>query len=207
MFTHIPKVVKELKVFGLVLTPNYSTTLKKTWEGVLKGFRSTIYAWGERNLESMFQRAEVARTFAQSKLWYVSQVLPLPRTVAKKIESILSSFLFSGKPERLGLQELYNKPAKGGLGLLDVRKKADSLLLKQLTRMLLKDQQGAYRHLSYWLGAHFHQYLPALTARSAVLHTVPPPYHKYALDLLRDGYGQEWKVEERDPVTLAPLGR
>ncbi len=27
------------------------------------------------------------------------------------------------------------------------------------------------------------------------------------LDLLRDGYGQEWKLEERDPVTHAPIGR
>ena len=71
-------------------------------------------------------------------------MLPLPKHIAKKIESLLSSFLFSGKPELLGLEELYNMPAKGGIGLLDIRKKADSLLLKQLTRMLLKDQEGAY---------------------------------------------------------------
>ena len=120
------QVMKELKVFGLILTPNYSTTLSRTWEDVLKGFRSTIYAWKERNLERMFQRAEVARTFAQSKLWYVSQVLPLPKSSAKKIESLLSSFLFSGKPEWLGLEELYKRPAKGGLRLLNIRKKAAS---------------------------------------------------------------------------------
>ena len=182
------QVVKEMKVFGLVLTPLYSTTLGRTWEDMLKGFRSTIYAWKERILDSMFQRAEVARTFAQSKLWYVSQVLPLPEAVAKKIESLLSSFLFCGKPKWLRVEELYNKPAKGVLGLLDIRKKADSLFLKQLTRMLLKDQEGAYRHLSYWLGAHLRQYLPALMARSTVLQTAPPPYHKYALHLLLDGF-------------------
>ena len=38
------QVVKELKVFGLVLTSLYSTTLGRTWEDMLKGFRSTIYA-------------------------------------------------------------------------------------------------------------------------------------------------------------------
>ena len=48
------QVMKELKVYGLVLTPNYSTTLSQTREGVLKEFRSTIYAWRERNLRSMF---------------------------------------------------------------------------------------------------------------------------------------------------------
>ena len=54
--------------------------------------------------------------------------------------------------------------------------------------MLLKDQEGAYRHLSYWLGAHLRQYLPALMAWRAVLHTAPPPYHKYALHLLLDSF-------------------
>ena len=49
------QVVKKLEVFGPVLSPNYSTTLKKTWERMLNGFRSTICAWKERNLESMFQ--------------------------------------------------------------------------------------------------------------------------------------------------------
>ena len=55
--------------------------------------------------------------------------------------------------------ELYNKLAEGGMGLLDVRRNADSLLLKQMTTMLLKDKEGAYRHLSYWLGTHLCRYL------------------------------------------------
>ena len=121
------KVVKELKVFGLVLTPLYSTTLSRTWEEVLGSFRGTKYAWKKRRLDSMFQKAEVACLFAQSKLWYVSQVLPLPTAIAKKIGLHLSSFLFAGKPEQLKLDDLFNKPAKGGLGLLDVKKKTESL--------------------------------------------------------------------------------
>ena len=50
-------------------------------------------------------------------------MLPLPHTFDKKFESLLSTFLFRGKPERLKLEELYNLPAKGWLGLLDIRKK------------------------------------------------------------------------------------
>ena len=117
----------------------------------------------------------------------MSQVLSLPATIAKKMESLLSSFLFSSKPERLRLEELYSKSAKGGLELLNIRKKANSLFLNQLTRMLLKQRKGAYRHLSYWLGGHMRHYLPALMDRSPVLHTAPPRYHQYALDLLIDG--------------------
>ena len=181
-------VVEELKVFGLVLTPHYRTTLGRTWEEVLKGFRKTIFSWRDRNLDSMFERAEVARMFAQSKLWYVSQVLPLPGSYAKKFESLLSSFLFRGKPERLKLEELFLPCSKGGLGLIDVRNKADSLFLKQVTRMLQREGESSYRHLCYWLGAHLQEYLPAMMAPSPVLHTAPPPYHQYALTLLREGF-------------------
>ena len=65
-----------VEVFGLVLTPHYTSTLRRSWEEVLKGFRKTIFSWCSRGLDNMFQRAEVARTFAQSKFWYVCQVLP-----------------------------------------------------------------------------------------------------------------------------------
>ena len=123
--------MKNLKVFGLALILLYSTTRSRTWEDALKGFRGTIFAWKEHKLDSMFQKSEVARIFAQSKLWYMSQVLPLPAAISKKIELLLSSFLFSSKPELLKLEELYNKPAKGGPGLLDIRKKAKSLFPMQ----------------------------------------------------------------------------
>ena len=72
-----------------------------------------------------------------------SQIPKFPSSQVPKFESLLSSFLFGGKSERVKLEELFNKPAKGGLGLLDFKKKADSLLIKQLARMLLKDKDGA----------------------------------------------------------------
>ena len=38
----------------LILNPLFSTTFRRTWEEVLKGFRGTIYAWKERKADSMF---------------------------------------------------------------------------------------------------------------------------------------------------------
>ena len=53
-----------MKVFRLVLTPRYSTTFGRTWEDVLRGFRGTIYAWKERKLDSMVERAQVPLAFS-----------------------------------------------------------------------------------------------------------------------------------------------
>ena len=130
------KVVQELRVFGLILTPDYETTLRRTWEETFRGFQKTIFAWKQRKFDSMKRWAEAVQTFALSKLWYVSQILPLPQKVAKKIERLLSSFLFQGNTERLKLGELCLPPERGGLGLCEVRSRADALRLKQLCRML-----------------------------------------------------------------------
>ena len=86
--------VKEIKVLGIVLCPQYSETLKRTWDRVLRGFQKTLFSWGSRVLFSLQQRVTVLQTFALSKLWYAAQVLPLTTNVVKKIESASSSFIF-----------------------------------------------------------------------------------------------------------------
>ena len=136
----------------------------------------------------MFQKVGVLRTFAQSKPWYVCQVLPLPNAFAKKVESMISSFLFRGKPERLMLEELFNPTSKGGLGILDVRNKANALFMKQLSRMLTRKEEGSYHHLCYWLGSHLQQRLPDMLDRGPVLQRPPPPFHQHTLTLPQEGF-------------------
>ena len=115
------KVVKKLTVFGIILTPDYESTLKRTWEETFRGCQKTIFLWKQRTFDTMRQRVEVSQTFALSKLWYICQILPLPPTIAKKIEAPLSSFLFQGKLERLKLVKLFLPQQRGGLGLQEVR--------------------------------------------------------------------------------------
>ena len=191
------QVVEELRVFGLILTPDYKETLKRTWEETFRGVQRSIFSWKQRNFDTMVQRVEAARTFALSKLWYVCQVLPLPFTFAKKIESLLSSFIFRGKPERLKLTELCLPPERGGLSLPELRSKADALRLKQLTRMLQHKEGGSYRHMCYWLGQHLQPYLSEMMDLAPVRHGELPPFFQHALDLLKDGF-QYFGVEPRE---------
>ena len=80
----------------------------------------------------LYQRVEVTKMFALSKLYYVAQVLPLPVKYRKRVEKSLSQFIFKGRHERLLLSELENSPLQGGLGLPNIGVKSDSLLLKQM---------------------------------------------------------------------------
>ena len=86
------------------------------------------------------------------------------------------------------LEELFNPTSKGGLGILDVRNKANALFMKQLSRMLTRKEEGSYHHLCYWLGSHLQQRLPDMLDRGPVLQRPPPPFHQHTLTLPQEGF-------------------
>ena len=86
--------------------------------------------------ETVTVNSSTQEVFALSKLYYVAQVLPLPVKQRKHVESCLSKFIFRGRYERLKLGEIENNTEQGGLGLPNIAVKADSLLIKQMCRMI-----------------------------------------------------------------------
>ena len=109
------RVVPVIKMFGIQVTPSYKQTLQLSWESCLSGFRKTVMSWKARQLNTLIERVEVLRLFATSRLWYKASVLPLPSSFVKKFESIMGSFLWVGKLERLQINELKNPRWAGGL--------------------------------------------------------------------------------------------
>ena len=185
--------VKEVRVFGFTVTPQYSETLRSTWDSVFRGLQRTLFAWESRTLCTMQQRVQVSKIFALSKLWYAAQVLPLPHSVVKKIESSLSSFIFQGRHERLKLSELENTVKQGGLALTCVATKAQCLLLPQSLRLLENPGRDSYCHLGYWLGLSLREPFPGLTEhgqvhRSQLCHY---PLHSAILEALEEGFLRE----------------
>ena len=139
------KVVNMMKIFGFQITPKYKQTLQLSWEACLDGFRKTIMSWKARHLNTLVQRVEVLRVFVTSKIWYKASALPLPVKFAKKFESLMGSFLWFGRLERLQFDELKNPLLAGGLAVPCVASKSDSLFLRQPCRLLVKSDS-----LQYW---------------------------------------------------------
>ena len=195
------RTVQEMKVLGLVVCPHYGDTVKKTWEGVFRGIQKTLFSWGSRALSTLQQRVHVLQTFALSKLWYAAQVLPLPGSVVKKLESLSSTFIFRGRPERLKLSELQNPIKKGGLGLVCISTKAECLLLRQSLRVLQRPTANCSLHLGYWLGFALQETFPYLRRG---LHELPPrlPLHQAMLEVLREGlFRNEYDPNRLDVAT------
>ena len=128
-------------------------------------------------------------TFALSKLWYTAQVLPLPAATTCKFESVVSSFVFRGRHERLKLSEVQNPPSRGGLGLTCVSTKAQCLLLRQSLRVLNRPQESCCKHLGYWLGHFLQEPFPHLSQHGPVSRTLLAqfPLHSAILEGLEEG--------------------
>ena len=148
------KVVKLIKIFGFQVTPVYKETLDLSWDSCFSSFVQTIMSWKSRQLNTIFQRVQVIKVFATSKLWYKASALPLPSKFAKKIESVIGRFLWVGKLERLQIDELKNSEEAGGLGLPCVSSKANSLFLKQKCRIFMSSDSKQYAHVKFWLGLY-----------------------------------------------------
>ena len=111
------KTVKEIKVFGVFIMNSYTELLRRNWSYRFDKFEQAILSWSPRVLDTIFQRVEVVRTFALSRIFYVASILPLPATTARKIEQVIGKFLWSasGRILRIALDELKNTPEKGGV--------------------------------------------------------------------------------------------
>ena len=143
------KVETSLKIFGILIFPTYKQILNENWTSLLEKFRKTLYSWNLRSLDTFKQRVDVLQIFGTSKLWYVCQVLPLPLMFGKKIEALIRSFIWTGKLEKLALDEIKNTREEGGLNVVCVKSKADALFLRQTCRLLASPQFNAFKHFKY----------------------------------------------------------
>merc|ERR1712215_9338 len=102
---------------------------------------------------------------------------PLPGVWANKLDSLVYTFVKKGKLEMLEHSVLCNPVDKGGLGLICIRTKCDSLFLKQTLRMLDKPNTMMFKYIGYFAGKLLNRWPLARVPRC---HTTTPHFQKIA---------------------------
>ena len=94
---------KEIEAFGIFIMDSYKEMIKRNWSHRFDKFENSILSWSSRVLETIFQRVEVIKTFALSRIFYLASILPMPSTTVKNIEKVIGRFLWvsSGKGFRV----------------------------------------------------------------------------------------------------------
>ena len=162
-----------IKLYGVHFAPDFPTTLQLSWDHTVSGLEATLRMWASRSLPFLAQRRQILHSYALSKLWYLAQILPLPKASLKRILSAASVFLWKGRLERLSWNETIAPLRAGGLGVASIETRARALLAKQACHRLAAGGRPR-THLSYWIGLRLLRPLPGL--RSG-LHAETPPSH------------------------------
>ena len=147
------KSVDELEIFGIRMSPSFHTILDLNWEHQLGKFRSTLFSWSTRSLNTFYERASVLTTLGLYRLWYRASILPLPNTWANLFEAEIRRFLWRNQPLKnvLSLETACLPICQGGLGLPYLRAKCDALHLKQGLR-IVSTSRVIRDHLGFWFG-------------------------------------------------------
>lgn len=172
-----------VKIYGVHFCPTTSETIKLSWKKCLEGFNNCLQAWKGRAIPFLSQKAMIVKVFATSKLWYLGQVLPIPKAVVTEIEKKMGTFLWQGRLEKLTVVELMNSTNDGGLALPNIQAKCDALFVKHLTRILCRESRSR-DHLLYWIGLRLRNMFPALVPPLRAQQM--PPYFLHCVRLLED---------------------
>ena len=137
-----------INVLGVAVDYDYTTTLELNYGMYTEKVSVILKNWHNRNL-SLIAKVNVVNTLIGSLFVYKMSVLPrIPESVVKRLENIIMNFIWSNRKPKIALKTLQSSKDSGGLGLVNLRKKDDSLKICWVSTLL---QDEKYAMLVYKL--------------------------------------------------------
>ena len=125
--TYEIKVVEKcIEVLGVTIAYN-NDICKMNYDPIVSKLTSILAGWRNRGL-SLVGKVLVVNTLVMSLFTYKMGVLPLlSKAYIKKVESIVSEFLWNSRKPKISLETLKLSKNDGGMGLIDLHLKDKSL--------------------------------------------------------------------------------
>lgn len=124
-----------VKVLGLYMGGDPAVCVERVWREQVAWCRTMLYGWRQRVL-GIRGRVLVINAIMIPKLVYTLQVCPVPDWVFPAVGALIRSFLWKTKALAIAHATMIGPVEQGGLRLVDLRLKVNSLRLKLLSRML-----------------------------------------------------------------------
>ena len=139
----------QIKVLGVYLAnPGVPTeiTESQNWNKYLKNIKDIINIWKQPKLSLKGKRI-IINQLILSKIWFLAQVIPVPQKVIIDLERLVLDFLWGARHTRVRKQVLYLPIKQGGLGLIDITTKIQSLHLRWVGKLLDNTLKGPWKIL------------------------------------------------------------
>ena len=172
--------VDYFKTLGITFSCDYNLAISSTWEGITTKIRNRI-PMIKGNFYTLFQKSIIINSLILSKVWYAAHVYPLPIEYSKKIVTEIISFIWKPNYNPISRDILYNHKLNGGIGLINVFRKAKSIYTATVIRNFYESKKN-----------DIIQYYMALKLYTLFGMTLPykfsyrnTPYYEHCLDTIR----------------------
>ena len=119
---------------------------------------------------TLYQKAVLINCVVYARLWYISHVYHLPLTYANKIKRLTFHYLWGKAYEPIKRTTLTLAKQEGGLGIIDIFYKSQSILVSSFTKCYL-NENGVKCLMDYYNNVRCAQLLNITTSPEQVSYT------------------------------------
>ena len=133
--------ISSITILGITFAHAINTAIDISWSNILTKIKQTICMLSSRYF-TIFQRATLINAIVLSKVWYTAHTDPLPNKYSKLISKEIFEFLWKSKYNPIKRDIVYQSKCNGGLGVLNVFYKAQSILISTFLKQFLESPEN-----------------------------------------------------------------
>jgi len=171
-----------VKIYGTYFGED---SVQRNADVVLGKVKRTANLYQGRQL-TLAGRATVANIAICSQLWYVGSCVLLPPDTIKVLEKVIFKFIWNNRTELVSRKTIIDSPSNGGLGIVDINTKLNSLTCTHIKRLLTVSDIKWKDFAIYWVGHQLRNHSPAFASNLRPHAEVPSPFYERALRTFRE---------------------
>ena len=177
---------------------------EESYDKGIRSLDSLLATWSIRSL-SYHGRALIANTLGLSLFWYLASFTYLPPTTIKAINQRVFSFIWQKKREWLARSSVTQRSPHGGLGLVDIPRKIQSLHVLWIRRLVEHEHlPWAYffrRHLTIAFSGYSLDRILLLPSAPKWALDALPPFHR---SVMASWFAFRRRLEDGDIIVEGP---
>ena len=132
-------LVNEIKILGVHYTRNVKLKADLNYKEILSKIKRLLGWWKQRDL-TLFGKVHLLKTYALSKLNYVSSLIVVPKWVILEVERLSFEFLWNGK-DRMKRNVVYQNYDDGGIRMTNYTLVVKSQRIMWLKRLIYGEKK------------------------------------------------------------------
>ena len=176
--------VRKMKILGVWF--GVVPVEEDNWLPRINKLEKAINLWKSRSL-SFVGKSLVINVIGLSKFYYLARVLTLPEWVTRRVNQIIWPFLWGSKIETVARNSLSCHISDGGLGIVNLPLKCDSLRVSALFTVIRDPDDKCFFLCKYFVGWHLARFDPqwlSLRDNSAPSSPEPTPFYLSCLSVM-----------------------